>query len=93
MVVKLVEIYDRTGTQENYGLRPIYVNPEHVSAIRPDENTSVLFESRRQALPEGLDPRQSFTRISLSDSRTSICVVGDVDVVHKKLFNAGLLKG
>jgi hypothetical protein len=86
-MIKLVEVYDRSGVQTSFALREIYINPENVALIRPDDSTKVLLESRT-ALPEGLDPRQEFTRITLSDSRSSICVVGDANSVFTKVFAA-----
>jgi hypothetical protein len=37
-------------------------------------------------MPDGLDPRQEFTKIVLNDSRSSITVVGNVDAVYTKMF-------
>jgi hypothetical protein len=84
-MVRLVEVYDQSGVQNSYGLRTVYVNPSNVGAIRADDNLRVLLESQR-GMPDGLDPRQEFTKIVLNDSRSSITVVGNVDAVYTKMF-------
>jgi|DEB19_MinimDraft_3_1074340.scaffolds.fasta_scaffold34512_3 hypothetical protein len=86
-MIKLVEVYDKSGVQSSFGLREIYINPQNVALIRPDDNTKVLLESRT-GLPDGLDPRQEFTKITLSDSRSSICVVGEANAIFTKVFAA-----
>ena len=86
MTIKLVELYDASGTGSAYRLREVYINPEYVVAIRPDEYVKVLSETKR--LPEGLDPRQSYTKIFLNKTGpgSEVVVVGEANSIHEKLF-------
>ena len=91
-MVKLVEV---CKTLNNYNLQEIYVNPEHVVAIRADNRTrEALVEGR---LPSGLNQGQSFTTLYLDRGQTGIdvVVVGDVEMIREKLGIARrtLLKG
>jgi hypothetical protein len=94
MTIKLVEIYDTTGVGDKLKLREVYVNPDYVVAIRPDEHIKFLIESRQ--VIEGLDPRQSFTKIFLNRSGpgSEVTVVGDSNSIQEKLFSSKkVLKG
>jgi len=91
-MVKLVEVRRMLN---NYSLSEIYVNPEHVVAIRSDDKTrEALIEGR---LPTGLNQGQSFTTLYLDRGQTGIdvVVVGDVETIKEKLGIARrtLLKG
>ena len=91
-MVKLVEVCRRLN---DYSLSEIYVNPQHVVAIRSDDKTrQALAEGR---LPSGLNQGQSFTKLYLDRGQTGIdvVVVGDVEIVREKLGIARrtLLKG
>jgi len=91
-MVKLVEVRRMLN---NYSLSEIYVNPEHVVAIRSDDKTrEALIEGR---LPNGLNQGQSFTTLYLDRGQTGIdvVVVGDVETIKEKLGIARrtLLKG
>tara|TARA_R110000824_G_scaffold101669_5_gene241484 strand:+ start:496 stop:777 length:282 start_codon:yes stop_codon:yes gene_type:complete len=93
MVVRLVELYNALGSNEEYSLREVYINPQHVAAIRQDLRSSTLLEN--QKLPEGLDERQEFTTLYLSDHKTTLHVVGGMDYIKEKLYRETreLLKG
>ncbi len=91
-MVKLVEVQQRMN---NFRLTEVYVNPEHVVAMREDERmTQVLREGK---LPENLDDRQSFTKIYIDRGHTGIdmTVVGDIQQIKEKLGlnKRTLLKG
>jgi len=87
MVVKLVEISEElgAGSLRKYVLREVFVNPEHVICLRPDESARRrLLENK---LPSELDRRQEFTRIQMSSGQGgfNITVVGTPSVVEEKL--------
>jgi len=94
--VKLTEIYPYSfGNPTQYKLRAIYINPAHVICLREDDHMGSLLREGR--LVDGLDVRQSFTKISVT--RTSyeedITVVGTLDEVYNrlKIQRQQLLKG
>jgi alkanesulfonate monooxygenase SsuD/methylene tetrahydromethanopterin reductase-like flavin-dependent oxidoreductase (luciferase family) len=96
-VIKLVEVSREMNIAEgkDYKLREVYVNPDHVIMLREDAHTTRLLQEKR--LPENLDSRQSFTRLTMQrgSSGTEIVVVGTPDTIREKLFKAKaeLLKG
>ena len=95
MITKLVEVYDtRHYYSKEFSLREVYVNPDHVVAMRPDNRmVNMLTEGR---LPDELDERQKFTLIHMDRGHSGIdvTVVGDVELIREKLFNSKkLLKG
>ena len=62
-VTKLVEvattgIYNRS---RKYSLREVFVNPDFVVSLMPDNNMTKLLKEGE--LPEDLDQRQQFTRV------------------------------
>jgi len=94
--IKFVEIYNRSGTPtfKDYGLREIYINPDHVVCLREDFHAANLLTEGH--LPENLDPRQQFTNVSLNKGTygQDIVVVGPVSEVHQRLYSQReLLKG
>lgn len=95
--VKFHELYNRSGggTIRDYALRVVYINPEHVVYLREDERALGLLSEGY--LPEGLDPRQQFTKISLNRGASGheLTVVGPIHDVHQRLNNASksLLQG
>lgn len=95
MITKLVEVYDASVATREYKLREIYVNPDHVVAMRPDK--SMNRRLTEGFLPEELDERQTFTMIHLDRGHAGIdvTVVGDVEHIREKMFNSKklLLKG
>ena len=90
MVVKLVEVCKSTelGTSNQYDLREIFINPEHVVCLRSDDTTRQRL--RENKLPRDLDQRQEFTRIQLNRGHNGldIVVVGDPATVERKLQTA-----
>ena len=97
MVIKFIEVYESTMPHSNskkrsYGLREVFVNPEQVVCIRPDD----LFQQKLSEglLPENLDARQEFTRIFLNRGQVGldVIVVGKASLVEQKL-NKRILKG
>ena len=96
-VTKLVEvatinIYNRN---RKYSLREVFVNPDFVVSLMPDNNMTRLLQEG--VLPDGLDQRQQFTRVLMhkGNSGLEMTVVGNVESVRDKLFSNGstLLKG
>ncbi len=96
MVVKLVEVSEvlGTGALKKYVLREIFVNPEHVICLRPDEKVKrKLLENK---LPSELDKRQEFTCIQMNSGHSgfNITVVGGPSIVEEKLRpNRKVLRG
>jgi hypothetical protein len=95
--VRFHELYNRSGggTVRDYALRVVYINPEHVVYLREDDRAMNLLSEGY--LPEGLDSRQQFTKISLNGGTSGheMTVVGPIHDVHQKLDSASksLLKG
>jgi len=98
-MVQLVEVFNEVSSAmrgtSKYTLREIYINPKHVVAIRPDNRMSTVL--KEGLLPEGMDERQSFTKVFLDRGQTGIdiTVVGEAALVGKKLglYERDLLKG
>ena len=103
MIAKLVEIYEiktnsfsqsMAGSDKEYSLREIFVNPEHVVLLRPNLQ---LMGSTKIKLPKGLHSSQEYTTLYIDrgHSGMEIMVVGDVNVVEEKLNNSKkkVLKG
>jgi len=87
MVIKLVEVCKAMGigTTENYALKEVFINPEHVVCLRSDDLTRQRLQENK--LPEELDRRQEFTRIQLNRGHNGldIVVVGAPSLVEQKL--------
>ena len=93
MIVKLVEII-RTSkfmsengslSKENYILREVFVNPDHVVCLREDGlYKKLLMEGH---LLDDLDENQSFTKVYLNRGQSGIelTIVGEPSSVQKKL--------
>jgi hypothetical protein len=98
-MIQLVEVFNEVSSAmrgtSKYTLREIYINPKHVVAIRPDNRMSTVL--KEGLLPEGMDERQSFTKVFLDRGQTGIdiTVVGEAALVGKKLglYEKDLLKG
>tara|TARA_Y100000034_G_C6790705_1_gene354013 strand:- start:275 stop:556 length:282 start_codon:yes stop_codon:yes gene_type:complete len=93
MTVKLVEIfkafeYSNQAASENFRLREILINPDHVVYLRGDTQMGQLLNEGD--LPKGLDRRQEFTRVFTS--KNEFIVVGSPEATQKKLFK-NILKG
>ena len=91
MLAKLTEIYSLPmQTGKSFGLREIYVNPKSVSMIRSEP--SMKRHLTEGTLPEGLDERVEFSRISVESSQ--VVVVGNPRVIEQALKETKqLLKG
>ena len=91
MLSKLTEIYSLPlQTGKSFGLRVIYVNPRSVSMIRLEPSMQRFLSEGK--LPDGLDERVEFSRISVESSQ--IVVVGSPQIVEQKLQESRqLLKG
>lgn len=84
--IKLMEIYNGSlGVARSYFLREIYINPQHVICLRAETSMEKMLKEGK--LIEGLDKRQKFTRVSVSNNayEEDIVVVGGIDEVYKKL--------
>lgn len=86
--IQFTEVYNKSGsgTIRDFGLRVIYINPNHVISLREDTRSNSLL--REGSLPDGLDPRQQFTSVSLNKGSAGevITVVGPIHDVHSRLF-------
>ena len=106
MNIKLVEVTREknvahkgvTIAKQSFSLRTIYINPEHVVCMRPDETMKNRQEDG--LLPEDLDSRQEFTKLYINrgHSGLDVTVVGAPDFIQSKIDEAmshekTLLKG
>ena len=88
-MIKLIEVCESlraaSTSQKSYTLREIYVNPKHVISLR--EENSYKQKLAEGKLPDDLDARQSFTRVTLDKGHTGldVIVVGAPGVVESKL--------
>ena len=88
-MIKLVEVCETMSAsgaaQRSYTLREIYVNPKHVVSLR--EASSFQRKLVESNMPEGLDMRQVFTKITLDrgQSGLDVIVVGQPSIVESKL--------
>ena len=73
------------GTSENYALKEVFINPEHVVCLRADDLTRQQLHENK--LPDELDKRQEFTRIQLNRGHNGLdlIVVGAPSLVEQKL--------
>tara|TARA_R100001440_G_scaffold62874_1_gene83008 strand:+ start:117 stop:413 length:297 start_codon:yes stop_codon:yes gene_type:complete len=84
--IKLMEVYNGSqGVARSYSLREIYINPQHVICLRVESDLQTMLQEGR--LIDGLDKRQKFTRVSVSNNayEEDIVVIGSIDEVYKKL--------
>ncbi len=73
-----------TGTQKEFSLREVLINPEHVFMLREDNKMSERQE--KGLLPPGLDKRQKFTKVYFNTlNHSAISVVGETNLVSNKL--------
>jgi hypothetical protein len=98
MLVKLTEVCHNNTltTQQDYTLREVFVNPEHVVMIREEQRMKHLNEQGH--LPADLKSEHQFTKLTINRGHTGteIVVVGAPDLVENKLnkpTQAQLLKG
>ena len=96
MLVKLTEVCSRGTytTSQQYSLREVFVNPEHVVMIREEQRMKQLNEQGH--LPSELATEHQFTKLTINRGHTGteIVVVGSPSMVETSLnTNKGLLKG
>ncbi|MEC7125001.1 MAG: hypothetical protein VXW16_03935 [Bacteroidota bacterium] len=97
MLVKLTEICQRntlTSSKQEYTLRDVFVNPEHVVMIREDAHLGRLNESN--SLLPGMNSDHKFTKLTINRGQTGteIVVVGAPQIVEQKLKqNKTLIRG
>ena len=92
MLVKLIEVYNKRtyasstdGRAEEYSLREVFVNPEHVVCMR--ENTTLKTRLSETDLGQEIHPSESYTKIYINrgQSGLDLDVVGDLAAVKNKL--------
>ena len=97
MLVRLTEVCRNnalTTKQNDYTLREVFINPEHVVMIREDARLQEINESI--PLTEGLNTNHRFTKLTINRGHTGteIIVVGAPDIVERPLnTNKQLLRG
>jgi len=102
MLVTLTEVVSTNSNHvgssvatKNYTLREITINPQHVICLRED---SIMANRLNEGnLPQGLDTRQRFTKVTLDrgQSGLELVIVGDPSQVKEKLrlSNREMLRG
>ena len=92
MLVKLIEIYNKRtfasntdGKVEEYSLREVFVNPEHVVCLR--ENDTLKTRLSETDLGKEIHPAEGFTKLYINRGQSGIDldVVGDLNAVQNKL--------
>ena len=93
MLVKLIEVYNKrtfassnTGKTEEFSLREVLVNPEHIVCIR--ENDSLKTKLSETKLGQEIHSAGGFTKIYINrgQSGLDLDVVGDLSSVQNKLL-------
>jgi len=95
-LVKLTEVCHNNTltTQQDYTLREVFVNPEHVVMIREERRMRQLNEQGQ--LPDELSANHQFTKLTINRGHTGteIVVVGSPQIVETTLNNTKeLLRG
>ena len=87
MLVKLTEVFRNAAltTQQDYTLREVFINPEHVVMIREESRMQQLNE--QGMLPQALSKNHRFTKLTINrgQSGTDIVVVGSPDIIENTL--------
>ena len=87
MLVRLTEVCVNGAVTmpNNYILREVFINPEHVIMIREEKRLQELNE--RGMLSEGLDTNHRFSKLIINRGQTGteIVVIGAPDLVETKL--------
>lgn len=87
MLVKLTEICinGAVTTQQNFTLREVFVNPEHVVMIREEKRLQELNE--RGMITDGLNTSHRFSKLTINrgQSGTDIVVVGAPEIIEAEL--------
>ncbi len=97
MLVRLTEICQNnmlTSKKNNYTLREVFVNPEHVVMIREEARMQDLNEQGH--LPDDLNTGHRFTKLTINRGQTGteIVVVGAPDLIERSLNqNKKLIRG
>jgi len=99
-MIKLVEVCEllkaSKGPEQKFTLREIFINPKHVVALR--EEPAYAQKLKEGLLPEELDSRQQFSRLTLDrgQSGLDVIVIGSAHLIESKLRGKGersVLKG
>ena len=72
--VKLTELFKQnrfTSNDNNFNMRPVYVNPDFVVCLREDIQTLKMLQEGDSSLPEGLDSRHEFTKLHINSGNSS----------------------
>jgi len=96
MLIKLTEVCrnNTLTTQQDYTLREVFVNPEHVVMIREEGRMRQLNE--QGCLPAELADAHRFTKLTINRGHTGteIVVVGAPEIVESSLNKTKkILKG
>lgn len=96
MLIRLTEVCrnNTLTTQQDYTLREVFVNPEHVVMIREETRMQKLNE--QGALPDDLRDDHRFTKLTINRGHTGteIVVVGAPNIIETTLsHNKQLIKG
>ena len=87
MLIKLTEVCAQgtVTTSQQYSLREILVNPEHVIMIREEARMRQLNE--QNLLAPGLDPDHAFSKLTINKGHTGtdIVVVGHPELIEEQL--------
>jgi len=87
MLVKLTEVCANGAvtTNQQYTLREVLVNPEHVIMIREEAHMRQLNE--RHVIAPGLNPDHAFSKITINKGHTGtdIVVVGHPEIIEEQL--------
>jgi len=88
MLVRLTEVCANntlTTKKNDYTLREVFVNPEHVVMIREEARLQQINEQK--PLTEGLKTEHRFTKLTINRGHTGteIVVVGAPDIVERSL--------
>ena len=83
MLIKFTEVATNGtySTSQQYILREVFVNPEHVVMIREEKRMKQLNEAGE--LTSGLDPQHSFSKLTINKGHTGteIVVIGSPTTV------------
>ena len=87
MLVKLTEVClnGTYTTSQEYMLREIFINPEHVVMIREEKRIKLLNEEGK--INSDLKPEHDFTKLTINRGQTGteIVVIGSPDVIESQL--------
>ncbi len=87
MLIKLTEVCRKgtTTTHQQYTLREVLVNPEHVIMIREESTMRQLHE--QGLLHAGLDSNHRFSKLTINRGHngTDIVVIGAPEIVEEQL--------